>query len=134
MAAEKIMEIRVQLQEALQVQGKKRKIVMIPFTGEAKGPNFTGRVVSPGVDTQTISWNGALRLSARYMLEGTDGAGNPCRVFIENEGSWDAGFRPRIVTDSPLLQALEDAPLTATVEGIPGGVLVSIFQSVQQEE
>ena len=67
------------------------------------------------------------------MLEGTDGEGRPCRIFIENEGSWQSGFRPRIVTDSPLLRAWEDQALTATVESAPGGVTVKIYQEKREE-
>lgn len=81
-----------------------------------------------GVDTQRIGQDGKTRLSARYMLEGQDAAGNACRIFIENQGSWEDGFTPRIVTDSPLLKDWETADLGATVEGIPGGVLVRIFR------
>ena len=62
------------------------------------------------------------------MLEGQDAAGNACRIFIENQGGWENGFTPRIVTDSPLLKDWETADLGATVEGIPGGVLVRIFR------
>ena len=74
------------------------------------------------------SYTARTLLSARYMLEGTDAAGNACRIFIENQGSWQEGFTPRIVTDSSLLKELETAELTATVDGIPGGVLVRIFR------
>lgn len=131
---EKLMEIRVTLQKALSVQGAEKQVVMIPFSGEATGPYFSGRVIGPGVDTQRIGPDKKARLSARYMLEGTDRDGNACRVFVENEGSWEDGFRPRIVTDSPVLRRFEAAALSATVEGIPGGVLVSIYASDKQEE
>ena len=101
---------------------------MIPFTGEAFGPYFNGKVVGPGVDTQTII-NGKAKLSARYMLEGKDAEGNPCRIFIENQGDWETGFRPTVVTDSALLGDWEQSNLSATVEGAPGGVTVRIFRS-----
>ena len=126
---EKLLEIRVRTQEALRVRGSRREIVMIPFTGEAEGPCFTGHVAGTGVDTQTIENGGPAALSARYMLEGRDSAGNPCRIFVENTGTWGGSFRPRIVTDSPLLRDWEDTELSATVEGIPGGVLVTILRN-----
>ena len=66
-------------------------------------------------------------LSARYMLEGKDSSGNACRVFIENEGSRETGFRPEIVTDSPVLAEFEKVPKTAEIEGIEGGVMVRIY-------
>ena len=87
-----LMEIRVRCMEPVSVEGKKKKIVMIPFTGEASGPYFSGKVTGTGVDTQRIDPEGNVTLSARYMLEGKDSSGNACRVFIENEGSRDTGF------------------------------------------
>ena len=132
MRAEKLMSIRVAVQEALKVTGGREEIVMIPFTGEAEGPCFTGRVVGPGVDTQTILPGEPAALSARYMLEGTDAEGRPCRVFVENTGTWGGRFTPRIVTDSPLLRPWESMKLSATVEGIPGGVLVSVWREEEE--
>ena len=123
-----LMEIRVKCEQAVSVKGKTKSIAMIPFTGETEGKYFTGKVIGAGVDTQKIDPQGKAVLSARYMLEGTDYGGNPCRIFIENQGSWQEGFTPRIVTDSSLLKELETAELTATVDGIPGGVLVRIFR------
>ena len=125
---ELLMEIRVECGEAVSVRGQKTTIVMIPFTGTTEGPYFQGKTVGSGVDTQRIGEDGAARLSARYMLEGTDAAGNACRIYIENEGNGQEGFIPRIVTDSPLLKGWETAELGATVDGIPGGVLVKIFR------
>ena len=124
---QKLMEIRVTCHEPLCVEGKKQKIVMIPFGGEACGDDFTGKVTGPGVDTQKIT-DGKTVLSARYMLEGKDREGNDCRVFVENQGDWDTGFTPTIVTDSPVLQEWEDADLYATAEGIPEGVMIRIFR------
>ncbi|MBQ6959489.1 MAG: DUF3237 family protein [Clostridia bacterium] len=128
MNGELLLEIHVQLLESLRVNGGARDILMIPFTGTAGGPWFTGRVIGPGVDTQKISKDGKAALSARYMLEGTDKSGQACRIFIENQGSFDTGFKPQIVTDSALLSVWETADLYATVEGAPGGVLVRVFR------
>lgn len=128
MQDELLLKIRVHIQEAVSVEGAQQKIVMIPFTGEAEGPCFTGKVVGNGVDTQKIDRDGHAVISARYMMEGKDAAGNACRVFVENEGSWDTGFRPVIVTDSPLLAGWETAEQYATLDDIPGGVLVSIYK------
>ena len=128
MRDELIMTVRVKCLEPLCVNGANRKIVMIPFTGEASGPYFRGSVIGPGVDTQKTDENGRFVLSARYILEGTDAAGNACRVFIENQGSFEAGLTPRIVTDSPLLAGWETADLYAAAEGSPEGVLISIYR------
>ena len=127
MQDELLMKIRVTCNEPVSVKGANRTIVMIPFTGEATGDMFNGHVIGTGVDTQKIDRDEKAILSARYMLEGQDAAGNACRVFVENQGSWDTGFTPTIVTDSPLLAGWETAPLYATAEGIPEGVMISIF-------
>ena len=126
MEQEVLMEIRVKMLEAVSVEGRTRNIVMIPFTAEASGPYFNGKTAGPGVDTQKISKEGKAVLSARYMLEGTDAAGNACRVFVENQGDWENGFTPTVVTDSPVLAEWETAALRATVEGIPEGVLIRV--------
>ena len=121
-----ILEINVQCEQPLSVRGGSRQVVMIPFSGEAAGPLFRGRILPGGVDTQKGPKDGNLFLSARYMLEGADADGNPCRLFVENQGRFGEGFVPVIVTDSPLLRPLENERLSASVEGIPGGVKIRI--------
>ena len=126
-----LLEICVECQEPMTVKGKTRDIIMIPFTGEASGPKFRGAIAGSAVDTQKIPKGGHPFLSARYLLRGRDCEGNDCQVFIENEGSADSGFHPMIVTDSPVLADWETMPLTAELEGIPGGVLVRIIAEDQ---
>ena len=128
MQDEMLVQIRVTCYEPVSVEGKRQKIVMIPFGGEASGELFNGKVIGTGVDTQKIDPDGKVFLSARYMLEGTDAAGNACRIFVENQGGWDTGFTPMIVTDSPLLADWETADLYATAEGIPEGVMIRIWK------
>ena len=113
----------------LTVRGNTRDIVMIPFGGTASGPYFKGRVLGSGVDTQKVSKDGSVVLSARYMLEGEDADGRACRIFIENQGSRSTGFCPTVVTDSPLLAEWEQLSLSATITGIPGGVQVRISRN-----
>ncbi len=128
MNGEMLLEIQVKLLPSLRVNGSTRDILMIPFTGTAGGPWFTGQVIGPGVDTQNISKDGKAALSARYMLEGTDKNGQSCRIFIENQGSFCSGFKPAVVTDSALLSDWETAELCATVDVVPGGVVVRVFR------
>jgi hypothetical protein len=128
MKDELLMEIKVTCYEPAAVEGKHQKIVMIPFGGEASGEFFHGKVIGTGVDTQKIDPDGKVVLSARYMLEGTDAAGNACRIFVENQGGRDTGLTPYIVTDSPLLSGWEDADLYATAEDIPEGVMIRILK------
>ena len=122
-----ILEINVDCLEAVHIKGNTRDIVMIPFTGKATGPYFTGRVIGEGVDTQKISKDGECVLSARYVLEGLDAEGTPCKVFIENQGSDKSGFHPMIVTDSKYLAKWETTPLSSTIDAKTGGVIVRIY-------
>ncbi|MBR6953812.1 MAG: DUF3237 family protein [Clostridia bacterium] len=131
MKEELILTIHVLCTGAEAVKGRREDVVMVPFTGRAQGPDFTGETVGPGVDTQRIAKDGTVRLSARYMLAGRDSAGNSCRLFVENQSGEDGVLRPRIVTDSPVLAAWEDARLRSAVEGAPGGVTVRIWRETE---
>lgn len=125
---EPILTIRVECGEPSCVVGYKTDIVMIPFTAVATGRFFTGKTIGTGVDTQKIVKGGEAFLSARYMLEGEDFAGNKCRVFIENQGNFRDGFKPMLVTDSPVLRDWECAEFLAEIEPAAGGVIIKIFR------
>ena len=115
-----ILRIMVRLKETMEVTGKTGCARMIAFTGEAEGPYFQGKILPHGVDTQKVMKGKSLQLSARYMLEGVDANGTPCRLFIENNGEETSdGLRtsPRIYTDSEALSWLEETCLTGSVEG-----------------
>ena len=115
-----ILRIKVYLTGQSQMQGASQQIVMLPFTGACDSPLFRGKILPGGVDTQLIEADDRCALSARYMLEGVDGQGNPCRVFIENNGLSNPGqemvTRPSIRTDSPALRWLETAQLAGKIE------------------
>ena len=128
MTKEPILTIKVNCLEAAAVKGHTMDIVMVPFTGTAEGPYFTGTVSGTGMDTQKIEKNGRCRLSARYILEGKDADGLPCKLFIENESGADGKLRPKIVTDSEVLAAWETSPLYAELEPAEGGVVIRIFK------
>ena len=122
----KILEIDVRITKFNGVEGAKSRIAMIEFDGECDCEYFKGKTVGTGVDTQTINDQGMM-LSARYMLEGVDCEGLPCRIFIENNGSDFNNCKPRIVTNSKALAFLETSDLKATVTPVDGGVFVKIF-------
>ena len=134
---ELILQIDVRCHDAVDVDGHTKKIVMVPFDGDAGGRYFTGKVIGSGVDTQTFTKDddgafieGKGSLSARYMLEGKDYTGTSCRIFIENNVN-GSGWIPSIVTDSKALAEWEDAKLRSTVEpvdGVGGGVTVKIYK------
>ncbi len=121
-----ITTIYVTTFSAQMLESKYSKVVMIPFKAKAEGDYFCGETVANGVDTQIATKDG-FSLSARYMLEGTDLSGNKCRLFIENNGTSLDNCKPKIYTDSEALAFLENAELTATVDCIENGCIVSIF-------
>lgn len=132
-----ILKIRVVLNEDLAVNGAKQSIRMLGFTGEATGPYFQGKIMPLGVDTQKFGPEMPLELSARYMLEGIDYEGTPCKMFIENNGSEKEGIvftKPMIVTDSPYLKWLEYAELKGEIEGVDGGVVIHITADEKNEK
>lgn len=135
---EEILTIHVTLDESMELQGVRQGVRMISFSGMAQGAYFQGRILPHGVDTQRLAPGMPPVLSARYMLEGTDDAGKPCRMFVENNGMEDAygvlRTKPVIITDSRSLAWMEDAALEGTVEGCPGGVRIHIYRTGETRE
>lgn len=128
-----VLTVDVILDDVIEVNGSAGKAAMILFHGSSEGENFNGRVLPGGVDTQKEPFGEKRSLSARYVLEGVDREGQECRIFIENNGICaEPGeiirTKPLIYTDSKALKWLESADLTGTVEGKPGGVLISFFK------
>lgn len=113
-------------------------VVMIPFTGSATGKYFTGKVLSGGVDTQIIEKNRDKQIiSARYMLEGKDYAGESCKIYIENNGfaikeSNNVLFRtyPKIITDSKALNFLNQELLAGEVILTDMGLNIKLYRAV----
>jgi hypothetical protein len=113
-------------------------VVMIPFTGEVTGRYFQGKVLPGGVDTQIIGKHDDRHtLSARYMLEGKDYTGEPCKIYIENNGNIykrqkNILFRtyPKIITNSKALDCLSKDVLFG--EGITTdiGLDIKIYRAI----
>lgn len=122
-----LLTIDVKCLDAVSVEGHSQTVVMVPFTGKAKGEFFNGEIIGSAVDTQRYKKDGTNSLSARYMIEGVDFEGKKCKVFVENNVSGDS-WKPSIVTDSEVLKDWETSALRSTVKGVDGGVIVKIFK------
>lgn len=92
------------------LSGELGTVKMIPFKGTVEGPIFTGVVEPCGVDTQITNQNEVRHMSARYMLTGKDNTGADCHIYVENNGWFTDGARPRpfktvptFITDSKAL-------------------------------
>lgn len=125
---ELLMKIQIRIKGSQYMEGHTKNVCMIEFDGTASGPYFNGEIIGAGVDTQKIEKDGPAFLSARYMLEGTDADNNPCRLFIENNGSDFDNCTPTIYASSPLLADWETASLKAKVIPCKGGVMIEIYK------
>ncbi len=103
------------------VKGTAGSASMIQFKASSDCPNFKGTIVSDSVDTR-LKYNGQIEtLSARYLLTGEDAEGNPCSIYVENNGIDDNGMvtEPLIITDNPAFAWVESAKLHGTVSWSP---------------
>jgi hypothetical protein len=96
MADKLIFEVLVEIDNGAvsALKGPAGEAVMIPFTGTVRGELLSGRVLPGGVDAQTVNQNGVRHMCARYMLDCVDRDGEPCRVYIENNGWFEAQSMP----------------------------------------
>lgn len=113
--AEPILEVLVETDPvgAVGFESEIGFVKMIPFKGTVQGPIFTGIVEPCGVDTQITNQNEVRHMSARYMLTGRDRDGMDCHIYIENNGWFTNGDRPKpfrtvptFITDSKSLAPL----------------------------
>ena len=115
-----VFRIHVSVTGCNALDAKPRGVRMLPFTGSCESPLFRGTILPGGVDTQMDLAPGQHTLSARYMLEGVDSAGQKCKLFIDNSAVSRAGAEtvthPRVITDSAALKWLETASLTGRIE------------------
>ena len=136
-----LLKIRIRILQMQEVCNGNSIARMILFDGDADSRFFKGRVLPGGVDTQTES-SGRLTLSARYMLEGVDDTGAPCRIFVENSallmapGPEPIHTAPTVITDSPALAPLFAGKLQGLVEPIPKSeeLMVRIWSCEEQSE
>ncbi|MFG6352466.1 MAG: DUF3237 domain-containing protein [Oscillospiraceae bacterium] len=107
-----VLEILVETDPAgtVTLTGELGIVRMIPFKGTVTGPIFQGIVEPCGVDTQITNQNEVRHMSARYMLTGKDLEGRDCHIYVENNGWFTDGARPKpfrtvptFITDSPAL-------------------------------
>ena len=116
------------------LKGQAGEVVMIPFTGTVSGELLTGRVLPVGVDTQVLNQNGVRHMSARYMLDCVDKDGDPCRVYIENNGWFESHSMPfktipTFYTDSQKLAAyLHRNNFRGEGHAEDGGIVIKMFE------
>ena len=128
-----VLRVHVNLTGFHEVVSEKGTIRMLPFDGMVDGPFFKGTILSGAADTQKGAPDGSGSLSARYVIEGVDCEGNPCKMFIENNAPFNAPTVPDIVTDSPVLKWLETAELQGRLE-FPDGKIEIVIETLGTED
>lgn len=128
-----VMRVHVNLTGFHEVASGKGTIRMLPFDGTVDGPYFKGTILSGAADTQKADPDGNGSLSARYVIEGEDFEGNPCKMFIENNAPFNAPTVPDIITDSPALKWLETAKLQGRLE-FPDGKIEIVIEALEEED
>ena len=128
-----VLRVYVNLTGFHEVVSGNRTVKILPFDGACDGAFFQGTILSGAADTQRGYADGTGTLSARYMIEGTDCAGNVCKLFIENNANFNENTVPSIITDSPALKWLETAELQGRLE-FPEGNLNIVIEMLGAKE
>ena len=128
-----LFKININITDTIKLENAQTTVQMILFDGSCDSSLFHGKILPGGVDTQRYFADGSGSISARYMLQGVDADGLPCRIFIENQAEVKNGtFKkttPKIYTDSPCLKWLETADLCGEVEAAEDGVVIVINEA-----
>lgn len=106
-------------------EGDSRKS-KIYFTGYCDTEYFHGTILLGGCDIQDYYLDKLTKIRAEYTLQGTDMEGEKCNIHIVNQ-SVNGEWKPTIETDSKNLAWLNNADLTAVLEGSKEGPTVRIF-------
>lgn len=130
-----VLKINVRVKGCSAMESDETRVYMLMFDGTCEGAYFNGTILDGGVDTQVH--NDALdihTMSARYVMEGTDHEGKPCRIFVDNSASPRGEEKlittPKIYTNSTALKWLETAKLQGELiaEGEKVTILVSTVE------
>lgn len=138
---QKILDIHIIFKDCAEVKTAEKTVRIISFAGKCETEFFRGEVLPGGVDVQvlgaaesksseTVDCGKAVdvsagcttlgTVSARYILEGVDASGTPCKVYVENEGVIDSQkgmlTAPKVLTDSEELKWLHEAELKCGFE------------------
>jgi len=128
------IHVRMDMKDCSFLKGPAGEVVMIPFSGTAEGEIFNGVVRPGGVDCQRVNLVGVRHMSARYLLEGEDSAGEKCHIFIENNGWFETQSTPfktvpTFITDSKTLAPyLHTNKVRGEGHGEQGGIVIKFFE------
>lgn len=104
----------------------KEKHSDVYFVGYCEHPYFRGTTIPEGVDHQISEEGKGTSMRAEYTFDGVDETGSRCFLHVVNQwGGKD--WKPKITTDSKRLAWVNDAELTAVLEGNSRGLTVRVF-------
>lgn len=139
-----IMEFKISIDRSqiTTMEGPGKKVTFIPFGGTVESELFCGTIRPGAADVQVTNAAGIRHMCAQYIFEGKDFNGNPCHLFVENNGYFERGSQPRpfeacptFLTDSPALaEYLESAHFRAEGWGRENGVDIRIFDINKKAE
>ena len=75
--------------------GNTGSAAIIPFDATVESTLFTGKTLPGAADVQVTNAAGIRHMCAQYMFTGLDSTGQPCKLFICNEGFFEPGSHPR---------------------------------------
>ena len=138
MKSEPIMTFKVYAdsQEVSNLECAYGAVTMIPFRATVESELFTGETLPGAVDVQIENPAKSRNMCAKYMFKGTDGEGNPCLLFVENNSYLAPIMRnepffdacPMFLTDSPFLgEYLCAQHFRSEVQGRDWGVEIRIY-------
>lgn len=132
-----IMEFRISINpdDRTVMTTSNGKVTFIPFGGTVESDLFTGTVRPGAADVQVTNAAGTRHMCARYIFEGVDCKGQPCHLFVDNNGYFERDHMPRpfetcptFMTDSEALAPyLHGAHFRAEGHPLEGGVLIRVF-------
>ena len=137
MAHKMIMQFDITIDDAdiTEMTGPNGAVLFIPFTGSVESELFRGTIRPGAADIQVVNPAGVRHMCAKYIFEGTDRAGAPCHLYVENNGYFADGevqmpfdAVPTFMTDSAELAGyLHGAHFRAEGHPAPNGVTIKIF-------
>lgn len=118
--------IKIKFRGCVEVRAGERAVNTVLFEGHCEGGLFEGEILPAACDVQKLNGAGGT-LSARYILEGVDCAGECCRIFVENNGTVGQVFtEPAVLTDSRALSWLNTERLAGRLTEGDDGLTVEI--------
>lgn len=112
-------------------------VTMINFEGHCKTEYFEGKVLQGGVDTQRHFRPDSTLLSARYMMEGVDGMGKPCKVYIDNQAILPNPTNrttPKFITDSEYLSSFQKDSIWGRLDFRQDGLYIQVFAEPREQK